>query len=98
MALDVTLTPELLNEGRAREIINRIQNIRKNRDYDITDRIKLTFEPSGDIEEVLASFADYIGRQVLAEAVVCASVDVTSPGVEVLDIDGKEVKVDITLN
>lgn len=98
VALDVTLTPELLNEGRAREIINRIQNIRKNRDYDITDRIKLTFEPSGDIEEVLASFADYIGRQVLAEAVVCASVDVTSPGVEVLDIDGKEVKVDITLN
>ena len=47
---------------------------------------------------MLASFADYIGRQVLAEAVVCASVDVTSPGVEVLDIDGKEVKVDITLN
>ena len=52
VALDVTLTPELLNEGRAREIINRIQNIRKNRNYDITDRIKLVFEPSGIVDGV----------------------------------------------
>ena len=94
----VTLTPELLNEGRAREIINRIQNIRKNRNYDITDRIKLVFEPSGIVDGVLAGYADYIGRQVLAEAVVAGAVDASSETVEVLAIDDAEVKVDITLN
>ena len=98
VALDVTLTPELLNEGRAREIINRIQNIRKNRNYDITDRIKLVFEPSGIVDGVLAGYADYIGRQVLAEAVVAGAVDASSETVEVLAIDDAEVKVDITLN
>ena len=98
VALDVTLTPELINEGRAREIINRIQNIRKSRDYDITDRIKLVFEPGEFIDGVLADFADYIGRQVLAEAVVSGPVDAASSTVETLAIDDVEVKVDITLN
>jgi len=98
VALDVTLTPELLNEGRAREIINRIQNIRKSRDYDITDRIKLVFEPGECIDAVLASFGDYIARQVLAGALVSAPVDDSSSTVEVLAIDNMEVKVDITLN
>lgn len=98
VALDVTLTPELINEGRAREIINRIQNIRKSRNYDITDRIKLVFEPGEFIDGVLADFADYIGRQVLAEAVVSGPVDAASSTVETLAIDEAEVKVDITLN
>ncbi|MDE6161298.1 MAG: isoleucine--tRNA ligase, partial [Muribaculaceae bacterium] len=97
VALDVTLTPELLNEGRAREIVNRIQNIRKSRDYDITDRVKLVFEPGDMIGGVLAEFGDYIGRQVLAEAVVAAPVGDAST-VETLVIDDMEVKVDITLN
>ncbi|MDE6764867.1 MAG: isoleucine--tRNA ligase, partial [Duncaniella sp.] len=60
IALDVTVTPELRREGLAREIVNRIQNIRKSRGYDITDRISLTFEPSGDNDEAIREHAEYI--------------------------------------
>ena len=98
VALDVTLTPELINEGRAREIVNRIQNIRKSRGYDITDRIKLVFEPAEALTGVLADFGDYIGRQVLADAVVSAPLDADSSTVETLALDDVEVRVDITLN
>ena len=97
VALDVTLTPELLAEGCAREIINRVQNIRKARNYDITDRIKLVFEPSQDIAPVLEQFGEYIGRQVLADVVAAAPI-AEGAEVETLDIDGKNIKVEISLN
>ena len=98
VALDITLTDELRNEGLAREIVNRVQNIRKSRGYDITDRIKLVFEPAEALTGVLADFGDYIGRQVLADAVVSAPLDADSSTVETLALDDVEVRVDITLN
>ncbi len=97
VALDVTVTPELRLEGIARDIINRVQNIRKSRNYDITDRICLVFEPNPDIDETLAAFGDYIARQVLASSVDSASVEILE-GVETLDIDGLEARVSITLS
>ena len=66
IALDVTVTPELRREGIARDIVNRIQNIRKARNYDITDRIRLVFAPGADTDDAIRDFADYISRQVLA--------------------------------
>ena len=97
VALDVTLTPELKLEGIARDIINRIQNIRKSRDYDITDRIRLTFEPNAEIDQAISVFGDYIARQVLAESVDSAPL-ADSGEIELLDIDGIEARVLITLN
>ena len=97
VALDVTLTPELKLEGIARDIINRIQNIRKSRDYDITDRIRLTFEPNAEIDQAISVFGDYIARQVLAESVDSAPL-ADSAEIELLDIDGIEARVLITLN
>ncbi len=96
VALDVSVTPELRLEGLAREIINRVQNIRKTRDYDITDRIALTFAPGEEIEAVVNAFGDYIGRQVLADDLSIGNV-AEKENVEILDIDGLEVKVSVDL-
>ena len=96
VALDVTVTPELRLEGIARDIINRVQNIRKTRDYAITDRISLVFEPNEALDDVVKDFGDYIARQVLAENVEIGVPESASEA-EVLDIDGLEAKVHISL-
>ena len=92
VALDVTVTDELRREGIARDIVNRVQNIRKSRGFDITDRITLVFEPNAETDAAVSEYAGYIGRQVLADSVVTAPVE-TLAGVENLDLDGTVVKV-----
>jgi len=91
IALDVTVTPELHREGIARDIINRIQNLRKDRGYNITDRITLVFAQNEETDAVIAQFADYIASQVLADSITTGNPD----NAEILDIDGVEVKVAI---
>ena len=66
VALDVTVTDELRREGIARDVVNRIQNLRKERGFNITDKIRLQFAPNPATDEALDTFADYISRQVLA--------------------------------
>ncbi len=92
VALDVTVTEELKREGIARDIVNRIQNIRKNRGFDITDRITLLFEPNEATDAAIAEYASYIGKQVLADSVITAATGTLS-GVEPLDLDGIDLKV-----
>ena len=96
IALDVTVTPELKREGIARDIVNRIQNIRKARNYDITDRIRLVFAPAAETDDAIRDFADYISRQVLATALEIAPVD--GEGVEELSMDDVTARVQITLD
>ena len=98
VALDVTVTPELRSEGIARDIINRIQNIRKERDYAITDRIKLAFDSgNAEIAPVLDKFGAYIANQVLASDICAADIAAAAAAdVATLDIDGLEVRVAIT--
>ena len=72
VALEVELTDELRNEGMAREIINRVQNIRKESGLEITDHVKVTLAPNEQIEAAIASFADYIKGQVLADEIAIA--------------------------
>ena len=98
VALDVTVTPELRSEGIARDIINRIQNIRKERDYAITDRIKLAFDGgNAEIAPVLDKFGAYIANQVLASDICTADIAAAAAAdVATLDIDGLEVRVAIT--
>ncbi len=91
VALDVTITDELRNEGIARDIVNRIQNIRKGRNYDIVDKIKLTFAPDPATEEAIKAYGDYIAKQVLATSLEVAQL-ADDAAAEVLDIDGTEVK------
>lgn len=92
VALDVELSDELLNEGMARELINRIQNIRKEIGLEITDRINVTLSPDSKVEAALAGFADYIKAQVLADNVCIADNDGIATEIEDLNINIKVAK------
>ena len=98
IALDVTVTPELKREGIAREIVNRVQNIRKQSGFEVTDRISLVFSSSEATDEAIREHADYISRQVLANSLDIATVDPEAEGVSQLDIDDVNIYVKISLN
>ena len=66
VALDITVTDELRLEGIARELVNRIQNVRKSKGFDITDRINVTIAPDERTDAAVNAYSDYIARQVLA--------------------------------
>ena len=82
VALEIELNDELRNEGMARELISRIQNLRKETGLEITDRIHVTLAPNEKVEKAVAGFADYIQSQVLA-------LDIT-----LADNDGAETEID----
>ena len=93
VALDVTVTPELKLEGMARELINRIQNLRKESGYEITDRILITLSSVPEIEDTLKSYSGYISSQVLADELSTED-EALMPkeSVELEDLDGLKVK------
>ncbi|MBP1676693.1 MAG: Isoleucyl-tRNA synthetase [Bacteroidetes bacterium] len=70
VALDITVTEALLREGIARELVNRIQNIRKSNGYEITDKIVVEIENRAEIEDAVQEYAGYIATQTLANSVV----------------------------
>lgn len=70
VALDTTLSQALKNEGDAREFVNRMQNIRKAKDFDVTDKILVKIKPNVKFEEVLKSFKSYICSEILAKDIV----------------------------
>ncbi|PKP20526.1 MAG: isoleucine--tRNA ligase [Bacteroidetes bacterium HGW-Bacteroidetes-21] len=70
VALDVTLTEDLISEGTARELVNRIQNIRKDSGLQVTDRIILTIEEHPDVQPAILKHKDYISAQILAIDVI----------------------------
>jgi isoleucyl-tRNA synthetase len=72
VALDVTMTDALLAEGTARDLVNRIQNLRKDKDFQVTDRIAVTLEKHAAILDAVAQFGDYIKAEVLAESLTMA--------------------------
>lgn len=67
VALDITLTEELEMEGIARDLINRLQNIRKDRNYELTDRIKVKLKPAGRLAEAVEHNLSYICSEILAD-------------------------------
>jgi isoleucyl-tRNA synthetase len=66
VALDTTLTPELVNEGLAREFVNRVQNMRKDAGFSVTDRIRIYFESSDKVASAISRMSDYIKSETLA--------------------------------
>ena len=69
VALEIELTDELRKEGMARELINRIQNMRKDGGLEITDRIHIIISPNEQTDEAINAFEDYIKTQVLADII-----------------------------
>ena len=72
VALEVELTDELKKEGMARELVNRIQNLRKETGFEITDRIIVTVAPNDETTAAIATFGELVKTQVLANDIVVA--------------------------
>jgi isoleucyl-tRNA synthetase len=91
VALDIEITDELKQEGMAREVINRIQNLRKDAGLEITDRITITIAPNSEVDAAVKAFGDYIKAQVLADSITIAENDGT-------ETEFDEFKVNILIN
>jgi isoleucyl-tRNA synthetase len=70
VALDITISPELKQEGIARELVNRIQNIRKDSGFDVTDKIKVHLQKNSEVENAVKANEDYIKSETLTETLV----------------------------
>ena len=95
VALDITVTDELKAEGVARELINRIQNIRKDSGFEVTDKIRVEIEQKPFVAEAIAQFADYIASQTLAVEVRQAA---DPAGAFVIDseVDDEPLRIAVT--
>jgi isoleucyl-tRNA synthetase len=69
VALDTTLTPDLINEGLAREFVNRVQNMRKDSGFAVTDRIRIRFEAPARVQEAVTRMSDYVKSETLANEI-----------------------------
>lgn len=90
MILNTTLTQDLINEGIARELISKVQNLRKQRDFDVSDRIKLYYEADDNFKAVLESFGEMIKKETL-------SIDIIKKDglKEEFDLNGIKVYLDV---
>ena len=95
VALEVTLTEELRREGIARELVNRIQNLRKSSGFEITDKISITISKNPQTDDALTEYKDYICNQVLGTSLTLA--DEVTNGTE-LNFDDFSLFVSVVRN
>ena len=96
IALDIELTDELIEEGIARELINRIQNLRKSSGLEITDRIEIELEDRPEIHNAVLHCGDYIASQVLATKLELSNSEALKlSNSEALEMDGYKVNINI---
>ena len=95
VALDVTITTELLDEGIAREIVNRLQNLRKEKNFQVTDRIDVLMKDHPKIKSAVLNNLDYIRAEILATKFELVS-DLNSSGVEI-EL-GEDIKATVVIN
>lgn len=86
VALDITITPELEQEGNAREFVNRIQKIRKDSGFELTDRIVVKVVAEGSLKTSLEAFRDYISAEILADELEFVSDISGGTDIEINDI------------
>ena len=70
VALDITINEDLKNEGIARELVNRIQNLRKDSGYEVTDKISIKIEKDGHIEKAITDYEDYLKSETLTAELI----------------------------
>jgi isoleucyl-tRNA synthetase len=96
-AIDTTITPELRSEGLARELISRVQRMRKESGFAISDRIRLVIGGDRDILEAVKTHQDWIKGEVLAtELVIADGVALEQPDMAQVDLDGITARLSIT--
>ena len=88
VALDMTLTGELIEEGIARELVNRIQNLRKDNNFDVTDKIKVQIESNEKINEAVKNNFNYICSEILARSLVIVdSLEINTNNKALIELD-----------
>ena len=92
VALDTTLTPDLVNEGLAREFVNRVQNMRKDAGLEVTDRIRIQFQAPPRIADAVQKMSSYVMSETLATQLSQG----TNGNPTKLEIDGDSVEIGIT--
>ena len=92
VALDITVTENLRKEGLARELVNRIQNLRKSNGYDITDKITVTVLSNDVMDEAVKDFNSYIANQVLA-----VSVEITDVISDATELDFEDFRLSVRI-
>ena len=95
IALDIELTDQLIEEGIARELINRIQNLRKSSGLEITDRIIIELQDRPEIHNAVLHFNDYIASQVLATDLKLATSDLEQSGLSTIEMDNYSLIINI---
>jgi isoleucyl-tRNA synthetase len=95
VALDITISEALRQEGLAREFINRIQNIRKDSGFEVTDRIVIRYEANEEIQAAIEANVEYIKNEVLADEIVMGGVE-NGVTLEEGDLEGVVVGVGVT--
>lgn len=90
VALDITISEELRKEGLARELVNRVQNIRKSNGFDITDKVNIKILSSDNINEAIDEYNEYIANQVLA-----ANVIIVNEIEDAIELDFEDFKLQV---
>ena len=93
IALDVTITDELKQEGFARELINKVQNYRKEQNFEVTDKILMSISTEDELKQAIEKFSDYISSQTLTEKI--DFVENTDAGFVEFDINGVKAYIKI---
>ena len=94
VALETELTPELMAEGLAREFVNKLQNMRKTADLEVTQRINVTFHGDADVMAAVEGQLDYVKNETLALS--CTAADRPASGGETWDLNGHACVIAIT--
>jgi isoleucyl-tRNA synthetase len=93
VALDITISEELRKEGIARELVNRIQNIRKDSGFEVTDKVKVYVQNHPVLQEAILANENYIKSETLTEALIFS--DSLENGIEI-EFDDIHTKLTIT--
>lgn len=93
VALDITITPVLLDEGNARELVNRIQKIRKDSDFELTDRIAVKVADVDALKSAIINFNDYICTEILAD-----SLEIVPQLQEGVEVEVNDLKFNVLVN
>jgi isoleucyl-tRNA synthetase len=95
VALDITITEALRHEGNAREFVNKIQNLRKDKDFQVLDRIRVSVVKNSTFEQALTQFKEYISNEILAKEIVL--VDSLEGNADEVEMNEEVLKVKVEL-
>jgi isoleucyl-tRNA synthetase len=95
VAMDITVSDALRKEGIARELVNRVQNARKDSGLDVTDRIALRIDTNTDIQQAIKAHESYICAEVLASEIAFTTLDETGLTTDILEANDTRIALQV---